>query len=151
MASGPHLSAAFLCEKILTEKDNVPSFIRIIERFTIPTFPRLPEEVQFPSGFQPLIPAIQANLVVMLKAGGLSTGKYSIRIALIKPDATEFPSNTVEVFFNGGDDNGVLVISPINLPNPDEGLYWFDVYFLESLITRVPMRVLYQQMQPQLR
>lgn len=27
----------------------------------------------------------------------------------------------------------------------EEGLYWFDIYMAEELVTRMPLRVLYQQ------
>ena len=30
--SGPHLAMAFLCEKVLEEKDSALSFIRVVDR-----------------------------------------------------------------------------------------------------------------------
>jgi len=142
--SGPHLASAFLCEKVLNERDGVLSFIRVVERFMVPKF-SLPPGFQLPPGTIPN--AIQFQLVVTLKAGSIGGGKYKMRISLMKPDGTEASSNAVEVFFNGSDENGVNVIAPINIPSPEEGLHWFDVYFEERLITRIPLRVLYQQVQ----
>jgi hypothetical protein len=142
--SGPHLSAAFLCERVLTERDNVQSFIRIVERFTVPKL-SLPEGVPVPAALQ--APPVQFSLVVVLKAGDLGIGKYKVSIALTKPDGTESPANDFEVFFNGSDENGVAMISPIAIPTPEEGLHWFNIYFEGKLITRIPMRVLYQQVQ----
>jgi len=84
---------------------------------------------------------------VMLKAGDLGAGKYKMKITLNKPDGSEVPGQSLEVFFNGSDENGIAIISPMIIPNPDEGLHWFDVYFEDSRLTRIPMRVLYQQMQ----
>lgn len=141
--SGPHLAAAFLCEKVLKEGDGVASFIRVVERFTVPKF-SLPPGVQLPPG---ATAAIQFNLVVILKSGDLGGGKFGMRIALMKPDGSQSSSQPVDIFFNGADDNGVAVVSPITIPTPEEGLHWFDVYFEERLITRIPLRVLYQQMQ----
>jgi hypothetical protein len=88
--------------------------------------------------------AIQSTLVVLLKAGDLGSGSFRMRIALIRPDGEELQSNEFSVFFNGGDENGVAVISPIAIPDPDEGLHWFDVYFEGVRLTRIPLRVLYQ-------
>jgi hypothetical protein len=86
----------------------------------------------------------------MLKAGDVQTGMYAMRVSMIKPNHDEVRMPDFSVFFNGPDENGVAVISPLNIPNPDEGLHWFDVYFLERLITRIPMRVIYQQIQLQI-
>jgi len=137
---GPHLSAAFLCERILQEKDGVPSFIRVVERFMVPVLPNLPPGMQV---MQP--PALQFTLVVSLKAGSLPAGKYNLRIKLQKPDGSNVQDNLAQIFMNGSDDNGALVGMPMVLVKPDEGLYWFDVLFEEALLTRIPMRVLHQQ------
>jgi hypothetical protein len=142
--SGPHLSAAFLCEKVLHERDGVPSFIRIVERFTVPTAPKLPPGVQLPAGLQIGQPTIQIFLVIGIKAGSMGTGKYNMRAKIYKPDGTETQTNPFSVFLNGTDDNGALVVSPLVIVGPDEGLFWIDVYFEESLLTRIPMRVLHQ-------
>lgn len=144
--SGPHLQAAFICEKILTERDGVPSYIRVIERFTVPIPPKLPSGVHLPPGIE-FNSTIQFQLVVMLKAGTLSSGSYNMKISLNSPNGTALPPNIFQVFFNGSEDNGVAVVSPVAMPSPEAGLYWFDVYFEEELITRIPMRVLHQQMQ----
>lgn len=137
--SGPHLAAAFLCEKILIERDNVPTFVRVVDRFSVPVFSgKLPPGVQLPQQI------LQCTLVVSLKAGDLGAGKQTIRIKLQKPDGSYLPENVSQVFFNGGEDNGTLLALPIALGAPDEGLHWFDVYWEQQLLTRIPMRVLYQ-------
>lgn len=145
--SGPHLSAAFLCEKILYERDGVPTFVRVVERFTIPVMPKLPAGLQLPPGMQIQTALIQITMVVMLKAGDLGSGKYNMKVTHDKPSGgAAVLAQTFGVFFNGGDENGVAVISPMQIPNPEEGLHWFNVYFEESLLTRIPMRVLYQSL-----
>jgi hypothetical protein len=137
--SGPHLAAAFLCEKVLQEPDQVPSFIRVVERFMVPVFPNPPQGMQIQQ------PAIQITLVVSLKAGSIPGGKYIVQVKLQKPDGSNAPDNNIPVFFNGSDDNGVLIAMQMIIPSPDEGLYWFDVYFEGAgLLTRIPMRVLHQ-------
>lgn len=142
--SGPHLAAAFLCERVLMEKDNVPSFIRAVERFTVPV---LPKGIQLPPGVMPPPNVIQFTIVIMLKSGDFGSGRANLKISVLKPNGEELQAQAFPVFFNGGDDNGVAVLSPIAIPDPDEGLHWFDVYFEESRITRIPLRVLHQPLQ----
>jgi hypothetical protein len=140
--SGPHLNAAFLCERVLQERDNVPSFIRVAERFFIPVpMGKLPHGIQVPP------PILQTNLIISLKAGSLGTGKYKLRVKINKPDGSVLQDIPHSIFFNGSDDNGVLHGVPIVLVSPEEGLYWIDVYFEDSLMTRTPLRVLHQQIQ----
>jgi hypothetical protein len=138
--TGPHISAAFLCEKVLVEPGNVPTFVRVVDRFTIPKFSgTLPPGVQLPPQ-QPL----QFTLVVMLKSGDLGAGSHPLIIKLQKPDKTYASTVEASIFFQGGDDNGAMIMTPIGLPAPDEGLHWFDVLFEGELITRISLRVLFQ-------
>jgi hypothetical protein len=138
--SGPHLNAAFLCERILVERDNVPSFIRVAERFTVP-IPVGP----IPPGIQLPPPVLQTTLVIILKAGTLGAGKYNLRVKINKPDGAVAQDVSQSVFINGSDDNGIVHGVPVVLVSPEEGLYWIDVYFEVQLMTRTPLRVLHQQ------
>jgi hypothetical protein len=139
--SGPHLSAAFLCEKILAERDNVPSFIRVIDRFTVHVLPKLPPGIPIP----PLPPpVIQAVLVVAFKAGDLKAGKYNLTIKIQKPDGLYGPETSQTIFFNGSEDVGETKGIPIMMPSPEEGLYWFEIWFEAGLVTKVPMRIIHQ-------
>jgi len=136
--SGPHLAAAFLCEKVLVERDGVMTFVRVVDRFVIPVFENLPAGVQVPT------PIIQVTLFVSLKAGLLGTGKYKVSVKGNKPDGSEMPVNTQQVFFQGSEDMGANMGFQMALQSPEEGLFWFDIYFEDALLTRVPMRVLHQ-------
>lgn len=142
--SGPYVASAFLCEKVLTERDGVLSFIRVIDRFTVPV---LSPGSQLPPGVMPPSPSVQFTLVIQIKAGDLTTGSYTMRVVLNKPNGEEIQSQEFSIFFNGGDENGVAVISPMALSEPDEGLHWFDVYFEAACLTRIPLRVLRQNIQ----
>lgn len=144
--SGPHLSAAFLCERVLMERDGVGTFVRVVDRFTIHTVPPLPPGVVSP----PAMPqVVQANLVVSLKAGDLKAGKYQLLIRLQKPDGKYSNDNRQSVFFNGSEDSGAAVVMPIVLQAPEEGLFWFEVYFESALLTKIPMRILHQTLSVQ--
>jgi hypothetical protein len=138
--SGPYIAAAFLCEKVLLEQGNVPTFVRVVDRFTIPKFSGpIPPGIQLPQQ------SVQVTLVVILKAGDLGAGNHRMAIRLQKPDHTYGPDNPpLSVFFQGSDDNGAMLSTQIMIAAPEEGLYWFDVSFEGSLLTRIPMRVIHQ-------
>jgi hypothetical protein len=138
--SGPYVAAAFLCEKVLLEQGMVPTFVRVVDRFTIPTFSQpLPPGVQMPQQ------NVQATLVVMVKAGDVGIGTHTLKIKFEKPDGSYGPEQSVPIFFQGGDENGAMFHLPIMLGAPQEGLYWFEVFFDEiNLLSRIPMRILHQ-------
>jgi len=133
---GPHIAAAFLCEKVLHEKDGVASVIRIVDRFHVrsnkPEMP--PARLRF-------------TAFVSFKAGDLATGKYEIKLQPQKPDGTYLPAKGYPIFFEGSPDRGVNIEAKMELPVEEEGLYWIDVLFAGSVMTRIPLRVLHQQNQ----
>jgi hypothetical protein len=144
---GPYVQAAFLCEKVLLEAGNVPTFVRVVDRFMVPKFTQpLPEAI--PIVQRQMLQAqqaIQVSLVVLLKAGDNGAGSHAVTIRLQKPDGSVLADNNLSVFFQGGDDNGAMILLPIVIPTPEEGLHWFDVVFEGAqLLTRIPMRVLNQ-------
>jgi hypothetical protein len=133
--SGPHLQAAVLCERILQEKDDVLTIIRVVDRFVRPTpGPDVPPQAQL----------IQVMLVVSIKPGGIGTGKYKVQLRMYKPNA-QTHSGQIEndVFFPGGQDQGVNIVNPMLFVADEEGLYWIDVLFEGRVLTRVPFRVLF--------
>jgi hypothetical protein len=145
--AGPFVSGAFLCEKVLTETDQVPTFVRVAERFFVPVMPtRLPPGIQLP---QLPAPILQCILVVMLKAGDVPGGPYMVRIDHIPPEGPEARGPDVAIMFNGSDENGAMIKSQINIPAPQQGLHWFDVYFENDRLSRIPMRVINQPIQIQ--
>ncbi len=137
--SGPYVQAALLCEKMLMEAGNVPSFIRVVDRFTIP------KPTGLPTGVQVFEQPLQFTLALMVKSGDLGTGRHEVKIRLRKPDSTYGPESSTSIFFAGGDDNGAIIAMPIMMPNPEEGLHWFEINFEGvGVITQVAMRVVYQ-------
>jgi hypothetical protein len=135
--SGPHLQAAFLCEKVLQEAHGVFSFIRVVDRFI------RPKPSAIPAGAQVL--PIQVMLVVSFKVGGIGTGTYKIKILGHRPNPTAPPLMEIEneMFCEGGPDSGLAVISQITMALDEEGLYWIDVLFEDRMVTRIPFRVLF--------
>lgn len=135
---GPFLCAALLCEKVLLEQDGVASAIRIIDRVTRTVAgPKPPEEME-PFEYE-------ATLMVILKAGW-THGSYPLRIEMIRPPGETQVLLQQTVFFDGGEDRGVNVVSRMRLKLSQEGLYWFEVILSDRTLTKIPMRVIYQKL-----
>ena len=130
--SGPHLSMALLCERVLQERDGVISLIRVVDRFMVPGVSR---EMQ-PS-------PLQTTLVIGFKSGA-ATGKHVIRIRPVTPSGMALPEQEFPVLFEGRD-RGPGIVAQIGFMLNEEGLYWIDVLFEDSVVTRIPMMVLYQR------
>jgi len=128
---GPYLTIAVLCEKVLEEKDGVPSLIRIVERFTITG--------KSPS-MQPTV--ISPMLVIGLKAGTFR-GEAAIQVQPVLPSGERRPALRLPVHFEGDDDRGVIVIGQLQFLVTEPGLYWFEIKLFEALLTKIPMRVVY--------
>ena len=124
-----------MCEKVLTEQDGVLSVIRIVDRVTVTSAgPDVPDEM----------PPTQLNLsaVVSFRSGS-ARGRYTVRLRPEDPSGVQLPVLEMPVHFEGEERGANLVIS-FNMLAEHEGLYWIDVLFREDLITRIPLRVIYQ-------
>ncbi len=138
-SGGPYLNAAVLCERVLVEQDQVLSVVRIVDRITLTAVSAgiaAPEQM----------PGTPINLfaLVVLKSG-IFKGTAAIRLALQSPSQNTVVQFSTDVFFDG-DDRGVNLVLPLQLQVQEDGLYWLEVYHAESLMTRVPLRVIYQRL-----
>jgi hypothetical protein len=140
MEKGPYLVVAVFCDMTLIGQDSTLSIIRIVDAVTQTVAVPDPPDV---------MPAflLTTKLVVMLKAGE-ARGRYTVRIRPEAPDGRELPSVDQVIQLEGGYTGANLLID-VNLAVDLEGVYWFDVFFVaapgeERLLTRVPLRVLYQ-------
>ena len=132
---GPYLSAAFLCEKVLIEQDGVKSAIRIIDRVI-----RTVAGLSPPKQMEPFDYSI--SMLIKLKAGW-ARGSYPLRITLVKPSGESPPAIQQTVHFEGEEDRGVDIVTNIVLRLEMTGIYWFEVYLEDVLLTRIPFRVVY--------
>ena len=135
---GPYLQMAFFCEKVLHEADGVASFIRQIDRLTTtrsdPSAPaKMPTTTYTPF------------LAITIKSGA-ARGSHEIKIFRESPSGIRdtAPLFTMTAFFEG-EERGVGLYGPITMTLEEEGLYWFDLYVDETLMTRMPFRVIYQR------
>ncbi len=128
---GPYLTAAFLCEKALTEVDGVPSFIRIVDKWTVTGT----TETMLPT-------LINATLVVLMRSG-IHRGSSQLTIVPTTPAGAVMPPMIIPVSFEGDDDHGTGFVQPIGFPAQESGLYWFDVSIDSQPITKIPLRIVY--------
>lgn len=134
---GPFLAAAVLCEKVLEEKDGVLSAIRMVDRIVQTAVgPAGPEEM----------PPVPVNLTALIafKSGG-ARGRHSLRLRPEAPSGLRLPEVSLPVLFEG-EDRGHNVLLNLALQADQEGLYWFDVLLDEQMVTRIPLRVVYQRL-----
>jgi hypothetical protein len=129
----PLLSMAVFCEKVLREGDGVISIIRVVDRFMVRgATPQIGNQV------------LRFQTVIIFKSGDLR-GKYIIRIKPTSPTGIELPGMEFPTFFEGDSDRGAAIVADTNFAIDEEGLFWFDIYLETELVTRMPLRVMYQQ------
>jgi hypothetical protein len=128
-----YLHVATFCEKVLREADGVPSIIRMIDRFNVQG---ISEEMQ-PVG-------LTFTVYISFKSGFLR-GKQKISLRPKSPKGEDLPSMDIPVLFEGDDDRGPAMAFPINWTVEEEGLFWWDLFLNDELVTRMPLRVNYQQ------
>lgn len=134
---GPFLQVAALCEKVLREADGVVSLIRLVDRVTNTVqgqnAPDEMPEVRYP-----------LTLVVSLKAG-VARGRHDVTITPELPSGETMPPITMAVQMEG-DARGVNLIAQIDIPYRLEGLYWFNIRFDQTPLTRIPFEVQYARL-----
>jgi len=132
---GPYVQLATFCEKVLQEQDGVISIIRAIDRIILTTSdPQAPSEL--PPG------NIATTLVVALRSDD-ARGRHPVEIRVQEPSGAYGPSQTLDVVFEGEDRGANLVLNAA--VSAVEGLYWFEVRINDAVLTRVPLRIIYQR------
>lgn len=131
---GPYVSAALLCERILQEGDGVKTAVRIVDRTTITI-----EGTDIPANLPPI--PVSWTLFIKLKNGKVS-GKHKVSIKFINPRGKEeSPTFSQEADFEGGENRGVDIVARLDLKLKHEGVYWFEIYFDDLLLTKTPLQV----------
>ncbi|OFW09535.1 MAG: hypothetical protein A3G20_02965 [Acidobacteria bacterium RIFCSPLOWO2_12_FULL_59_11] len=130
----PWVQLAALCHTALTENTGQLSIIRIVDRWMVVG---LTPEMQSTN--------IQLTMAIILKSDQMR-GQYRLRLRLRSPlgNVTEGP--VLPALFEG-DDRGVQAILPSGILATEPGLYWFEILVEDEVVTRVPLRILYQQIQ----
>lgn len=131
----PYITAALLCENVLEEKNGSLTVVRIADRVEF-------SSQGMPEGYKPMI---VLKGLLSLKSGPVK-GDFAMKILVIRPNGQQKgePIILPKVNFQGGD-HGQNTILNITLGLEEEGAHWFDVYFEDELLTRIPLMVVKQQ------
>jgi hypothetical protein len=142
--AGPYLSSAFFCERMLEEKDGVPSFIRVVDVLTVPTPP-----AEIPVGPDGQVVEVASFLTVHIafKSGEVK-GERRVRLDIIFPSGKVKEGQENPVHFLGHE-KGINLFGQVPVPISEEGLYWYEVKLDGTPITRIPLRVVYQKTTPE--
>ncbi len=134
MEGGPYVQVAAFCDQTIEDKQGSLSLIRLIDTLThAERGPEAPREM-------PPVP-YKLTLVVCVKAGR-ARGRGEVRVVPEMPSG-EMKDPLLLTVHLEGDDRGQNLIFNINMTFTLEGLHWFNVYYDDALLTRVPFRVRY--------
>ncbi len=130
--TGPYVQLATFCQTTLIDNTGSLSIIRMIDRYVV-------------SGtameMQPV--PVQITLALVLKSGFMRQ-KSKVTFKPISPSGVEVASIEFSVLFEG-DERGVQLSLPFAMVLAEEGLYWCEIAVDGMLITKIPLRILYQR------
>ena len=133
---GPYIQIAGMCEQVIEDKTGALSLIRIIDTIThTVVLPDAPAEM--PNVTYPM------KMVVTLKSGR-ARGRHELKIIPELPSG-ETKHQLIRSIQLEGEERGCNNIINMLFTFTMEGLYWFSVYFDDSLLTRIPLRVTYNR------
>ena len=129
---GPYVQIAAFCETVLREANGNISIIRIVDRHQIvgPT-----EEMQQTT--------VNRTLALILKSGNMQ-GANTMTIVPVDPNGNRLPEIKNPVLFEGME-RGVGLVADVAFAVKEAGLFWFEVLIDGVQLTRIPLRILYQQ------
>ena len=134
-SEGPFLQAALFCERLLEEKDNTKSAIRIVDRVNVTNIdPNAPGQM----------PKFRGNYTLFLAfKNGKAHGDYTISITPKPPSGKELATKAIRANFQGPENDGFNLIVEFTVEWEEEGLYWFEVRLNEKPVTKMPFEVVY--------
>jgi hypothetical protein len=125
----PYVTAAFFCERVLREHDEVLSAIRIIDRVQY-------SSEGMPQGYKP---ALKVQGLIGIKSGPV-TGNHTLTLVLENPSGVRKEAYSTPVNLLGKDQGHNLLVD-IGIGIEEDGLYWMDVVFDGDALTRVPLLI----------
>jgi hypothetical protein len=133
--SGPHIATAVFCERVLHEQDGVLSLIRIVDRLNVRA-----EGPEPPKDMPPTM--VQITAAITLKSGS-ARGRHKVTIRPEDPSGRQLDAHELNALCEG-EERGPNFALNLNFVAEREGLYWFDVFFDDTPMTRIPLRVIYE-------
>ena len=134
---GPFVQVAAFCERVLRETDGVLSLIRIVDVITHKEGGENPPRDMPPFRF-PLM------LVLTLKARR-TRGRHEISVIPELPSGETLSSTTATVQMEG-EAQGINYTSKVDMEFTLEGLHWFQIWFDDYILTRLPLQVRYSRL-----
>jgi len=137
--AGPYLKAAVFCDNVIEGKDGVLSLVRVIDRVTLTAAgAEAPAEM----------PPVQRELkLVLMFISGRARGTQPVELKVEKPDGNVHDGWAGTVFFEG-EDRGANLVIQMDFTFELQGLYWFHVFVVGTLLTKLPFRLIYQRVGP---
>lgn len=138
---GPWLATAAICENVLTDKDNVLSLVRLVDRFTVRAETMIGDK---PVEIEPQKIPLSFQLVITLKGG---KGKHVLKLVPSLPSGDSPPilSKPFEMPKTAGGQhsnmNLHIGVSLMAVP----GQNWIDVFLDDALLTRIPFQVAFRK------
>ena len=126
----PYITMASFCERVLTEQDGVLTAVRIIDTLNVQVL----NDHLAKSAIE------RVTLLVGLRSGPF---KGSGTLKLVAVDADGKPSkntSTTPVALLGGA-HGTNIIVNLGIAVSKSGVYWYEIYFNDQLLTRTPLSV----------
>jgi hypothetical protein len=137
MAERPFLSAAFLCEKVLRETDEVLSVVRIVDTFWLAAVPKgIPQDVK---------PAIQAAMLLSFtRASASGAETHRGQVIAYKPSGTTAKTEPLdfEILFKDEDIAKCNLIVSLAIGIEEFGLHRIDVFLDGEFMTKIPFKLL---------
>ena len=134
--TGPHLKMACFCERVLREVDGVATLVRVIDRLT-----HTESKADAPEEMPPV--TYEMKLVIML-IPAKALGRHELKVERELPSGIRDKPIALTVQLEGGN-RGANIVMDTKMTFPLEGLYWFNLYLDEVLLTKMPFQVLYQR------
>ncbi len=134
----PYLTAALLCERVLTESDGALSAIRLVDQLNLGPVP-----ADLPVG-TPIVAAPMALALLIALKGGEYGKQHLLRVIGHSPDgsARRFEEHRVTMgSLVPGGVPGTNVIIQMQVSLRQEGIYWFEVRLDGRRVTAIPLRV----------
>jgi hypothetical protein len=125
----PIVNVATACEKVLVEKDDVLSLLRIVDIFYIP------------DGITEAIPEVVipvSGLIVV--RGGDFIGEGELSVVIQTPDGSRSDPKTFPMIF-GSSNQGNNVICHMTVSLKHLGISWAEVLWNGELLTKFPIKL----------
>jgi hypothetical protein len=89
-------------------------------------------------------PVVLTFVAFITFKSGNARGHFNVKLIARAPSGLKINEASMPILLEG-DERGANVIANYQLHVDQEGLYWFDVYLADKLVTKIPFRVMYQR------